>query len=102
MTHTTHSHRTNWVQAQATIKAHGHWADITLEGLLAKSDGVDRTHRGERSGSYGSWVAMGNALRRSGADYCLTDDAIFEDFKLFPIDDDGKVDSRLVRQWLGY
>ena len=88
-------HRTNWTQAQATIKAHGHWADITVEGLLAKSDAVDRTQYETCSYRDASWMADGTLVRD-------IPDVVFEDFMVFPIDDDGKVDSRLVRQWLGY
>lgn len=79
-----HVHMTHYVKAMGFIQAHGHFAAITRDGLLALSD-VCR-------------CVPDDGFTAHGAD----DDRWLEVPKLFEVDEDGMVSSREVRQWLGY
>jgi hypothetical protein len=80
-------HRTHYTAAMAFIQAHGHFAAITKDGLLALSE-VSKGPQGAYEFDTG-WQPE-------------IDDRWFQEPKVFEVDEDGMVVSREVREWLGY
>jgi len=76
-------HTTHYTAAMAFIQAHGHFAAITKDGLLALSE-----------------CAYTVLKHTDAAEH--EDDMWFQEPKLFEVDEDGMVVSRDVRVWLGY
>jgi hypothetical protein len=79
-------HMTHYTVAMAFIQAHGHFAALTKDGLLALSE--------VRSSPMGRGFGVSLA-------FCDGDEW-FQEPKLFDVDEDGMVPSRDVREWLGY
>lgn len=75
-------HRTHYTTAMAFIEAHGHFAAITRDGLLAMSRVFGMKDTGIQGANY--------------------DDVVCEEPMVFEVDEDGMVSSREVRVWLGY
>lgn len=76
MTYHETPHTVPYTRAMAFIASHGHFAAITKDGLLALSEVHD------------SKAPEG--------------DAWHEEPQLFPVDAEGRVSSKAVRDWLGY
>jgi hypothetical protein len=77
-------HMTHYTVAMAFIQAHGHFAALTKDGLLAMA------HTFVATDYHADLVAE------------LDDDIAIELPMVFEVDEDGMVPSRLVREWLGY
>lgn len=73
------AHTVPYAKAIAFIEDHGHRVFVTKEGLLALSI------------EWGNWP-----------EHAQSRDLTCEAPMVFPIDDAGRVDSRAVRDWLGY
>jgi hypothetical protein len=71
-------HMTHYTVAMAFIQAHGHFAALTKDGLLAMS------------------TVHSDGIIRDEGDYLYALPVVFE------VDEDGMVPSRDVREWLGY
>ncbi|RWI46834.1 MAG: hypothetical protein EOQ93_29340 [Mesorhizobium sp.] len=87
-------HRTPYVVAIAFIQAHGHFAAITKDGLLAMS--VYKLPEPELETWLGTKVFHVTEECNSFSDCWAELPTVFE------VDSDGMVCSRDVREWLGY
>lgn len=65
----------NYQNAIKFIQSHGHFAILTPEGVLARSEAVYTDGR---------------------------EDKLIEELEVFPVDHNGNVRARDVRVWLGY
>lgn len=65
----------NYQHAIKFIQSHGHFATLTPDGVLARSEAVYADGR---------------------------EDKLVEELEVFPVDHDGNVKARDVRNWLGY
>jgi hypothetical protein len=72
-------HMTHYTVAMAFIQAHGHFAALTKDGLLALSQCFETEHADPSSDDRWTQLPM-----------------------VFEVDEDGMVPSRDVREWLGY
>ena len=70
----------NYQSAIRFIQSHGHFATLTPDGVLARSEAV--------------FVASPT--------FTAGDDNYMEELTVFPVDHDGNVKPRDVRAWLGY
>lgn len=68
-------HINNYQSAIRFIQSHGHFATLTPDGVLARSEAVYTDGR---------------------------EDKLIEELEVFPMDDNGNVKARDVRIWLGY
>jgi len=85
--------RVPYEKAISFIRDHGHFAAMTLDGVLAQSTSV--MDRPTCSIHDACWMADGTLVR-------FVDDIYFEETTVFDVDDHGMVDVNAVRIWLGY
>jgi Ca2+-binding EF-hand superfamily protein len=69
------NHINNYQSAIKFIQSHGHFATLTPDGVLARSEAVYTDGR---------------------------EDRLVEELEVFPVDHDGNVKAHDVRVWLGY
>jgi hypothetical protein len=69
------NHINNYQSAIKFIQSHGHFATLTPDGVLARSEAVYTDGR---------------------------EDRLVEELEVFPVDHDGNVKAHDIRVWLGY
>lgn len=89
--------RVPYEKAISFIRDHGHFAAMTLDGILATSEGGDTTRvTGMAQETEFQYVSGVDALVR------FVDDVWFVETTTFDVDEFGMVDVNAVRIWLGY